>query len=185
MFQNGELNFYPKPPKYRKPGLFPLTYPNKWRSLTEEGIRCPKGRKVKAWDAKGVPFGVNLESFFIPIPTNLNWEGIKEGRQRRLQRIRILPRNSCFYAEFVYGVESQPADVDLGLALGIDHGVDNWLTCVDIQGGNFIIDGRHLKSINQWYNKRVATLKENQPQEHGKNSYLAPPAGAIARCEMQ
>ncbi|MEN9272153.1 MAG: transposase, partial [Gloeomargarita sp. DG_1_5_bins_55] len=38
----------------------------------------------------------------------------------------------------------------------IDHGINNWLTCVSTVGTSFIIDGRHLKSKNQWYNKRVA-----------------------------
>ncbi|MEZ2248946.1 RNA-guided endonuclease InsQ/TnpB family protein [Microcoleus sp.] len=47
-------------------------------------------------------------------------------------------------------------------ALGIDHGIDNWLTCVSNSGTSFIIDGKHLKSINQWYNKRVATLMEGK-----------------------
>jgi IS605 OrfB family transposase len=36
--------------------------------------------------------------------------------------------------------------------------MDNWLTCVSNVGTSFIIDGRHLKSINQGYNKRVASL---------------------------
>lgn len=49
-------------------------------------------------------------------------------------------------------------------ALGIDHGINNWLTCVSNVGTSFIIDGRHLKSKNQWYNKRVAALKEGQAQ---------------------
>jgi IS605 OrfB family transposase len=48
--------------------------------------------------------------------------------------------------------------------LGIDHGINNWLTCVSNVGTSFIVDGKHLKALNQWYNKRVATLKENQPQ---------------------
>jgi len=29
-------------------------------------------------------------------------------------------------------------------------------------GTSFIIDGKHLKSVNQWYNKRVATLMEDK-----------------------
>ncbi len=41
---------------------------------------------------------------------------------------------------------------------------DNWLTCVDTQGHSFIIDGKHIKSKNQWYNKQIATIKENKPQ---------------------
>jgi IS605 OrfB family transposase len=48
--------------------------------------------------------------------------------------------------------------------LGIDHGLNNWLTCVSNIGTSFIIDGKHLKSLNQWYNKRVSVLKEGRPQ---------------------
>lgn len=50
------------------------------------------------------------------------------------------------------------------LALGIDPGVNNWLTCVSNLGTSFIIDGRKLKSLNQWYNKTVSKLKEGKPQ---------------------
>ncbi|MFM6520549.1 MAG: transposase, partial [Microcystis panniformis] len=48
--------------------------------------------------------------------------------------------------------------------LGIDHGLNNWLTCVSNIETSFIIDGKHLKSVNQWYNKQIATLKEGKPQ---------------------
>ena len=48
--------------------------------------------------------------------------------------------------------------------LGIDDGLNNWLTCVSNVGTSFIIDGKHLKSMNQWYNKQVATIKDNKPQ---------------------
>jgi len=44
------------------------------------------------------------------------------------------------------------------------RGVDNWLSCVSNVGTSFIIDGKHLKSKNQWYNKQVATIKEGKPQ---------------------
>ena len=88
--------------------------------------------------------------------TNLDWNVIKE--------IRILPRHGCFYAEFVYELKIQPVQLNYNQAVSIDHGVDNWLTCVDTQNHSFIIDGKHLKSKNQWYNKQIATLKENKPQ---------------------
>ncbi|MDJ1171691.1 transposase [Roseofilum sp. BLCC_M154] len=148
LFKKGKLEFKPKPPKYRKQGLFTVSYPKKWLKLTEKGIRVPLGLKVKAW------FGI--DSFYVPMAKNLDWDSIKE--------IRILPRNSCFYAEYVYGVTEQPKELDTGHALSIDHGLDNWLTCVDTQGHSFIIDGKPIKSKNQWYNKRVAILKEGKPQ---------------------
>lgn len=37
------------------------------------------------------------------------------------------------------------------------------MTCVSNTGTSFIVDGLHLKSINQWYNKSVANIKEGKP----------------------
>ena len=42
---------------------------------------------------------------------------------------------------------------------GIDPGVNNFLACANNFGGQtFIVSGRHLKSRNQWFNKRRASL---------------------------
>lgn len=48
---------------------------------------------------------------------------------------------------------------DNGNYLGIDIGLDNLASCVSNNGSCFIINGRPLKSINQYYNKRLAFLK--------------------------
>lgn len=82
-----ELNQKPNVPKYRKSGgLFTFTYPKKWLKVIDGNVRFPLGNQVKAW------FG--LTEFFLPFPVNLKWESIKE--------VRIVPRNGCLYAEFVY-----------------------------------------------------------------------------------
>jgi putative transposase len=148
LWRRGELAQKPALPNYRKTGLLTVSYPKRWLKLADEGIRIPLGSKVKAW------FG--LKEIFLPMPSNLDWRQIKE--------IRILPRNGTFYAEFVYPVQPVATELDPNKVLGIDHGINNWLTCVTNVGTSFIVDGKHLKSLNQWYNKRVATLKENQPQ---------------------
>jgi IS605 OrfB family transposase len=90
------------------------------------------------------------------MPSNLRFQEIKE--------LRILPRNHCFYVEFVY--ESKPVEIEVNPdnVLGLDRGLKNWLTGVSSLGTSFIIDGRHLKFVNRWYNKQVATLKEGKPQ---------------------
>ena len=151
LFREKKLENKPRPPKYRKKGLFTVSYSKKWLKLTELGIRVPLGKSVKAW------FG--LESFYLPMASNLDWEKIKE--------IRILPRHGCFYVEYVYQREStleETHEGDSEKVLGIDHGLDNWLTCVTNVGTSFIVDGKHLKSVNQWYNKQIATIKEGKPQ---------------------
>lgn len=48
---------------------------------------------------------------------------------------------------------------DNGNYLGIDIGLDNLASCVSNTGSCFIINGRPLKSINQYYNKKLAFLK--------------------------
>ena len=147
--KKGTVNQRPKLPGYRKGGLVLATFPRADVKLKGEMLRFPLGSKIKAW------FG--LDAFYLPMPSNLDYKNIKE--------IRILPRNQCFYAEFVYYMETAPRYYfSEKRVLGIDPGINNWLTCVSNVGTSFIIDGRHLKSMNQYYNKRVATLKENKPQ---------------------
>lgn len=140
----------PKLPKYRQGGMALVTYTGRSVKLKDQLLRFPLGNKVKAW------FG--LDAFYLPMPSNLDYKTIKE--------YRILPRNGCFYLEFVYKTKDIKVNVNPTKALMIDHGMDNWLTCVSNIGTSFIIDGKHLKSINQGYNKRVAHLMKGQ-----KNGY--------------
>ena len=151
-YRNGELENRPRLPNYRKKGgLGVITYPKQALRLKGDNVRIPLGLKVKA------AFGV--DAFLLPFPTNLDFKSIRE--------IRILPRNGCFYVEWVYKLLPQSpqwGELDKSKVLGIDHGLDNWLTCVSNAGTSFVIDGKHLKSVNQWYNKQIATIKENKPQ---------------------
>ena len=43
--------------------------------------------------------------------------------------------------------------------MAIDFGLNNLATCVGTNGASFIVDGRRLKSINQWFNKENARLQ--------------------------
>ena len=158
LWRKGELPNKPKLPNYLKgrSGLAVVTFPGRAVKLGgknkgkehEYGFRLPLGTRVKAW------FGIS--EIRIPFPSNLDINNIVE--------VRILPRNNCFYAEFVYKVSPQKVNLDSQQALGIDPGLNNWLTCVSTVGTSFIVDGLHLKSLNQWYNKSVAKRKENRPQ---------------------
>jgi putative transposase len=142
--KKGTVTQRPKLPNYRQGGLALVTYTGRSVKLKDGLLKFPLGSKVKAW------FG--LDAFYLPMPTNLDHKAIRE--------YRILPRNGCFYLELVYKTEATQTDLDSSKALMIDHGMNNWLTCVSNAGASFIIDGLHLKSINQGYNKRVAHLME-------------------------
>ncbi len=80
--------------------------------------------------------------------------------------VRILPRNRTFYAEYVFKVKDPifQYDLDYTQALGIDPGVNNWVTAVSTLGRSFLIDGKVIKSMNQKYNKDVSNLKRDKPQ---------------------
>lgn len=90
------------------------------------------------------------------MPSSLRFVGIKEAR--------ILSRNRCFYIEFVYKTAAIKVDVAPSNVLGIDTGISNWMTCATNVSTSFIVDGRHVKSFNRWYNKQVSTIKEGKPQ---------------------
>lgn len=140
----GGLEDEPKLPNYRTSGgLFLISYPAQALRLVAGQIRIPLGKGFKE------EFG--RQYAYVDMPSNLKFEAIKE--------FHILPRNGVFYAEFVYKQPKKVSDVDYRNAIGIDPGVDNWLTCVTTLGKSFILDGRRLKSLNQIYNKRVAGRK--------------------------
>ena len=145
--RKGDLDQKPRFPNYRKSGYQLVAFPKRALKLVDGIIRFPLGLQVKAW------FG--LKEFFLPMPSNLDFNALRE--------VRILPRNGCFYAEFVYPVSVVRTALDPAKCLGIDHGLNNWLTGVSNVGTSFVIDGKHLKSINQWYNKQTAKQMENKP----------------------
>jgi len=158
LFFKGQLANHPSLPKYRKSGGFhTISFPKQALQFKNGSIIVPLGTQVALW------FGLNRIT--IALPSNLSYEDIRE--------LRILPRNGCFYAEFVYLRVNSQYQLDQGNALGIDHGLNNWLTCVSNVGKSFIVDGKFVKSQNQWYNKLVARLKAGKPQNYWDDQLAA------------
>ena len=60
---------------------------------------------------------------------------------------------------FIYKVDLQDMLVDNGKVAGADLGVNNLVTIGTNVGRGIIVDGKPLKSVNQWYNKRMAELR--------------------------
>ena len=53
------------------------------------------------------------------------------------------------YLEFIYEQADIKPVTPNNKVLGIDQGLNNWLTCVSNIGKSFIVDGRKVKSQNQ------------------------------------
>lgn len=90
-----------------------------------------------------------IKNIAEPIKTNIG--------DNRLCQVRIIPQTTCYVVEVIY----EKKEVDLGLdksnILSIDLGLNN--LCTGINNADvkpFIINGKIMKSFNQWYNKKRA-----------------------------
>ena len=93
---------------------------------------------------------------------------ILEGK--KIKEIQIIPKFNARFFEIQYTYEIQEENIELNTnnALAIDLGVNNLCTCVTNTGKSFIIDGRKLKSINQFFNKKNAKLQSIKAKQNIK-----------------
>ena len=88
-------------------------------------------------------------------------------KQTAIDQVRIVPRNGHYVVEVVYSKEPVQAQVDPSFCVAIDLGVTN-LAAITSNRVGFVprlVNGRTLKSINQWYNKRMKELTRCLPKE--------------------
>ena len=85
----------------------------------------------------------------LPIHTNLS----------SFQQVRLVPKNGHVQVEIIYNKEITDSSLDKTRAIGIDLGLNN-LMAITSNIGNIsnLVNGRPLKSVNQYYNKRKAHL---------------------------
>jgi len=155
LYFKGELHFKPKPPNYLTGvKLFKVAYPNTGAQrpkLVDGQLQFSLGLTVRRW------FGVS--DFKLPMPSNIDYSKVKE--------FTILPKNGAFYLEMAYEVQKQRHELDVNQALSIDLGTaDNLAACVDTLGNSLLVDARAMKAMNQLWNKKVATRKENKPEAY-------------------
>lgn len=92
---------------------------------------------------------------------------------KKIKEIRILPKSNVrfFEIQYIYEAECIQRNLNTQNALALDLGINNLVTAVSNTGASFIIDGRKLKSINQWFNKENARLQSIKDKQHfGKNT---------------
>lgn len=87
---------------------------------------------------------------------------------KKVKEIRIMPKANArfFEIQYTYEAECIQRNLNKNNALAIDLGINNLATCVTSAGKSFIIDGRRLKSINQWFNKENARLQSIKDKQH-------------------
>ena len=85
-----------------------------------------------------------------------------------IQQVRIVPKNNTIVIEVLYKVEDIESLSDNERYASIDLGLNNLATVSSNVIKPFIVNGKPLKSINQYYNKRVSKLKSKL--KNGKKS---------------
>ena len=144
----GRCEQKPQLPKYLpKEAYFPLIIPR--IKLKDGFFAIPMSRDFKK----------EYGEVKIQLPKRLKDKNIKE--------VRVHPKYSArwFEIEYIYIDEKIETSVDSNKAVSIDLGVDNLCACIDTEGHQFLIDGKRLKSINQWYNKRNGQLQSEADKQ--------------------
>lgn len=92
-----------------------------------------------------------VKSIISPIKTNIGGN--------KLCQVRIIPQATCYVVEVIYEKKEQDLNLDKDNVLSIDLGLNNLCTCISNVGIKpFIVNGKIMKSFNQWYNKKKARL---------------------------
>ena len=136
-----------------KDGMYPITFIHAGETDLSKG-------KLKVPMSKYLRSKYSRMKFYIDVPEYI--------RDKKVHVISIVPKYNGKYFESRFVFEdscTQKCDLDYANALSIDLGVNNFATCATSTGESFIIDGRKIKSINQWYNKenaRLSSIKDLQ-----------------------
>ena len=92
-----------------------------------------------------------IKSVIPPIKTKIG--------DSKLCQVRIIPQATCYVVEVIYEKKEHDLNLDKNNVLSIDLGLNNLCTCISNVGIKpFIVNGKIIKSFNQWYNKKRARL---------------------------
>ena len=95
-----------------------------------------------------------LKDGFIHFPVKCNLKPLKT-KVDNICQVRIVPQATCFVIEVVYNKkEAINENLDVLKHLYVDLGLNNFATLMNNVGlPPIIVNGKVLKSFNQWYNK--------------------------------
>ena len=92
-----------------------------------------------------------IKNIIPPIKTKIG--------DNKLCQVRIIPQATCYVVEVIYEKKEQDLNLNKDNVLSIDLGLNNICTCISNVGiSPFIVNGKVIKSFNQWYNKKKARL---------------------------
>jgi len=127
---------------------------------------------------------VNNNKLMLPLLQNTNTYKLNQKQKNKLPRhyittihkdinqIQITPCATCYKISIIY--KQEPLNNDITIfnvfnILSIDLGINNFATCVNNMGlAPFVINGKPLKSINQYYNRELSKLQSKLMLNHNR-----------------
>lgn len=144
-YKEGKLKDKPNIPRYKKDG-----------SLVEVVYNRMTFEQQRQFRSEGV--------MYLPKHKDLKFKIIN---YKTCSQIRFIPRTNYILMEVVYEKKEKELKMDNQRYLAIDCGIDNLATCSSNVFPSFIINGRPIKSVNQFCNKRVGELKSKLEKCNG------------------
>ena len=108
---------------------------------------------IQALSKRGLKRGL-IQPSMLPIEV--------QTKQKDIDQVRIVPRKGFYVVEVVYEKDVKQADVNPAYYAGIDIGMYNLVALTSNKPGfqSVVVNGRPVKSVNQFYNKRKADLQK-------------------------
>jgi IS605 OrfB family transposase len=108
---------------------------------------------IQAISKRGLKRGL-IQPSMLPIEV--------QTKQKDIDQVRVVPRKGFYVVEVVYGKAVKQASVNPAYYAGIDIGMNNLgaLTSNKPAFQAVVVNGRPVKSMNQFYNKRKAELQK-------------------------
>ena len=148
-----------------------------WKRDNKKFTGCPKfpkyKDKVKGRNVFNYSYAqIRHRGEYIYFPKKEGLPPLKtKCEEGSVKQVRIIPRQGCYVIELVYESCCKKQKVDNNRIMSIDLGVNNLASVVtNVSNKPVLIDGRKLKSINQYYNKKRSFLQSKLEKVNGKKN---------------
>lgn len=146
-----------KSKKVKKAGIPKYLHKTKGRQIVVYTIQAISKKSLE----KGL---IKLSGTTIEFKTKVSADKVKQ--------VRVVPKGNHYVLEVVYEVTTQELLEDNGRYCAIDLGINNLATIGSNCSKPFIINGKPLKSINQFFNKEKARLQSLLPNQQSISNKL-------------
>lgn len=145
-----------------------------WSKNPSKYLGKPKLPKYKKKDGRYICILTNMQSqikdgylYFAFKPLKPFNNLIKTKVKDKHMQTRIIPKGGCYVLEIVYQKEIEEKEIESKNIIGIDLGLNNFATITNNIGLKpIVINGKGIKSYNQYWNKQIAKYRSIAKKEN-------------------